>query len=529
MYLSLYRKWRPRTFSDVIGQDVITATLRNQIIADTSGHAYLFCGTRGTGKTTCAKILAKAINCENTINGDPCNECEICTGVNDGSLTDVVEIDAASNNGVENIRDIREETTYTPITARKRIYIIDEVHMLSTGAFNALLKTLEEPPAHVVFILATTELHKVPATILSRCQRYNFKRVETEEIASLVMEISKKENIEIEEKAAYMLSALADGAVRDALSLLEQCRSLNELITSEKLRTLVGLMGSGHLYKLMDCVKSRDIDAALTLLKEIYSDTKDVTNLITDILSHYRNMMMAKIVRDPKKLLNSRVYDGETLLAAAECFSMEEILYAINTMEETHIRIMRANVDRKLELECAVIKLCNPRLSATNDALLARISELEASVAAKSSFIQTKNTAKKDKAEIDKTEENIEYAEAKEDKNKFKGKEDGPYVDVEFWTQVKDSVKSAGHKILYGSFGKAKATMSGEVIRISVEDEFIFNELLTKENRDVIRNHITAVSGKTYDIKFGLDKSAKINTPFDELIQKGKEQGLIEE
>ena len=295
MYRALYRKWRPQRFEDVVGQRAIVTALKNQITADRVGHAYLFTGVRGTGKTTCAKIFAKAVNCLHPVNGDPCGECEICRGIDNGSLLDVVEMDAASNNGVDDIRDLRDETAYTPSACRYKVYIIDEVHMLSTAAFNALLKTLEEPPAHVIFILATTEIQKVPATILSRCQRYDFTRIGPEDIARRVEYIAGEEKLELTPEGVELIARLADGALRDALSSLDTCAGVTARIDADVVRRMAGVTDRSYLFRISDAIQAQDGAAALAQLAQLRQQSVDVKRLTEELIAHYRALMLAAL------------------------------------------------------------------------------------------------------------------------------------------------------------------------------------------------------------------------------------------
>lgn len=292
MYQALYRKWRPKSFADVVGQEHITETLRRQAAQGRLSHAYLFTGTRGTGKTTCAKILAKAVNCQHPVDGDPCNQCPACLGIDNGSLLDVLELDAASNNGVDQVRALRDEAVYSPASVKYRVYIIDEVHMLSISAFNALLKILEEPPAHLIFILATTELHKVPATILSRCQRFAFKRLQPRDIAARLLYVARQEDMDLTEDAAGLLSRLSDGAMRDALSLLDQCGAAGGRIDGERVLDVLGLAGNVQTAELMDCLLRRDAQSALLLLDRLYSGGKDVGALLGELSALTRDLLI---------------------------------------------------------------------------------------------------------------------------------------------------------------------------------------------------------------------------------------------
>ncbi|MBQ8646584.1 MAG: DNA polymerase III subunit gamma/tau, partial [Oscillospiraceae bacterium] len=293
MYRALYRKWRPSRFEDVVGQQAIVTALKNQVAAGRIGHAYLFTGTRGTGKTTCAKIFAKAVNCPHQVDGDPCGACDICRGIDNGSILDVVEIDAASNNGVDNIRDIRDETAYTPSECTYKVYIIDEVHMLSIAAFNALLKIMEEPPSHVIFILATTEIHKVPATILSRCQRYDFSRIQPEDIAARLRYIAGEEQIELTEEAAQLVARLADGALRDALSILDTCAGVSMQVDAELVRRMSGVTDRGYLFELSTSIHACDTADVLAQVALLRQRSVDMKRLCEELINHYRNLMLA--------------------------------------------------------------------------------------------------------------------------------------------------------------------------------------------------------------------------------------------
>ncbi len=376
MYQALYRKWRPQTFADVVGQEHITASLLGALKSGRLSHAYLFTGSRGTGKTTCAKILAKAVNCLHPVDGNPCNECEICRGIDAGSVLDVIEIDAASNNGVDNIRDLREEANYTPTQAKYRVYIIDEVHMLSTGAFNALLKTLEEPPEHVKFILATTEVHKLPATILSRCQRFDFKRIEPEDIAARLQYVAEQENLALANDAALLIARLADGALRDALSLLDRCSAYGAEITEAVVAGAAGLAGRERLFALTDAIAEGNSAAALELIQELYQNACNMERLVLDLTSHFRNMMILKTVSDYGNLVVCPQNELEKLKQQATHFSLARILNIMDVLSETAMRL-KGGANRRSTVEVAVLRLANPKLDTDASALLSRISELE--------------------------------------------------------------------------------------------------------------------------------------------------------
>ena len=376
MYQALYRKWRPRTFDDVVGQEHVTDTLKNQIINGRLSHAYLFIGTRGTGKTSCAKILAKAVNCEHPENGNPCNKCNSCLGIDDGSIMDVVELDAASNNGVDNVRALRDEAIYSPAVVKKRVYIIDEVHMLSSSAFNALLKILEEPPEHLLFILATTELHKVPATILSRCQRHCFKRIEPNLLAKRICYVAEQENMKIEPNAAELLARLADGSLRDGLSLLDQCSGNND-ITTQSVLSAMGLAGKLRVAELLDAISNGDTAKSISIFGGLWSDGKAPSTLLSELNSLLRDILMLKVAPSGGGELLSGGFDKITLQGFAKRMTPEELICDIDSIQ-AHIGSLRDGRDPKTTAELCIIGLCEPELGDSIDSLKKRIAKLEA-------------------------------------------------------------------------------------------------------------------------------------------------------
>ena len=359
MYRALYRKWRPQRFEDVVGQRAIVTALKNQITANRVGHAYLFTGVRGTGKTTCAKIFAKAVNCLHPVNGDPCGECEICKGIDNGSILDVVEMDAASNNGVDDIRDLRDETAYTPSACKYKVYIIDEVHMLSTAAFNALLKTLEEPPAHVIFILATTEIQKVPATILSRCQRYDFTRIGPEDIARRVEYIAGEEKLELTPDGAELIARLADGALRDALSILDTCAGVTAKIDADVVRRMAGVTDRSYLFRISDALEAQDGAAALAQLAQLRQQSVDVKRLTEELIAHYRALMLAALPGGQALLSGVSPEEEAQYLEKGPQLGQRDAIRAIRTLGNALEHMTRGS-DQRIELELALFSLSEP-------------------------------------------------------------------------------------------------------------------------------------------------------------------------
>ena len=377
MYQALYRKYRPQTFDDMVGQQAVTQTLKTQLQSGRLSHAYLFTGSRGTGKTSSAKILAKAVNCLNPQDGNPCNCCEACRSIDSGSCMDVLEIDAASNNGVDNVRDLRDDAVYTPSQVKMRVYIIDEVHMLSISAFNALLKIIEEPPEHLLFILATTELHKVPATILSRCQRFSFRRINQEDIAARLQYVAYQENIDLDDSAARVLARLADGGLRDGLSLLDQCASATTGdLTAEKVYACLGIAGIQECGKLMEHIADHDTKSALSLLNRFYAEGKDMGALMDEMACLARDFMIIKTAPKEGIGMLSGVASDQQVRQLADRFSNAELVRMLALIQQTAQGFTRST-SRRLDAELCILNLCQPELSLEADALNARLNRLE--------------------------------------------------------------------------------------------------------------------------------------------------------
>jgi DNA polymerase-3 subunit gamma/tau len=376
LYQALYRKWRPRTFDEVVGQEHITETLKRQVAADRLSHAYLFTGTRGTGKTTCAKILSRAVNCEHPVNGSPCNQCPACLGIENGSILDVLELDAASNNGVDQVRALRDEAVYTPAAVKKRVYIVDEVHMLSTAAFNALLKILEEPPAHLMFILATTELHKVPATIKSRCQQFSFKRLLPTEISARLSYVCTQEHIALSSDAAALLARLADGGMRDALSLLDQCAGYSETVDVPQVLEALGLAGNVETARLMQAIAQGDAAAALETLNRLYAAGKELRSLLGELSALTRDLLIRKTAPQGGAALLTGGYDEGTMRALSELLSPARLLQMLSVLQVTTADLGRS-ANPRTDAELCLIRLCDPTLDGSAAGLTARIERLE--------------------------------------------------------------------------------------------------------------------------------------------------------
>ena len=380
MHQALYRTWRPTTFSDVSGQDHITSVLKYEVENAKFSHAYLFCGSRGTGKTTCAKILAKAVNCESPINGNPCNKCASCLAIDSGSTTDVLEMDAASNNGVDNIRDIRDEVVYTPSLLKYRVYIVDEVHMLSASAFNALLKTLEEPPSHVVFILATTELHKLPATIISRCQRFDFRRITVSDIMARLAYIAQKEGIEVENDALRLVAKYSQGGMRDAISLFELCAGNRSRLQVSDVTDTVGTIPSDIISALLSAVAEKNFDYIFSVVDEIVKSSKDISVFFDDLIAYCRNMLVCKTASAPEAYLDLTEVEKTQLKSTSDLFTKETVLYFIRLLSDAIFMMQKSGYTKRYIAEMTLIRMGDETLDMSSDAITSRLSKLETKI-----------------------------------------------------------------------------------------------------------------------------------------------------
>lgn len=546
MYQALYRKYRPKNFDDVVGQEHITVTLKQEISSGRVGHAYLFTGSRGTGKTTCSKIIAKAVNCPNQQDGNPCGVCDICKGIDDGSILDVTEIDAASNNGVDNIRQLREEANFTPAVTKYRVYIIDETHMLSVGAFNALLKIMEEPPEHVIFILATTEVHKIPATILSRCQRFDFRRIDPKVIAERVKYVCQQENILIDEDAASLIARLAEGGMRDALSLLDVCRSnarnpedQQEHITAEHVRSSAGLAMSDCLFSIADAVLKQDVPAILKEIDTMFLNSIDFEKMCVQLISHYRGLMMAKALKSPADFVPGLSQDIQALTEQASRYSMGQILYSLTVLQDTLSRMSKTSQTRT-ELEMAVIKLSNPSLDRSVDAILARLSKLEnqlksGMVSIASSAAQTAQVSVK-KPSADTVNQTAQPVAAPGVTST------APSVDIqplpspskkevsifEEWPQVLDALRHTNNA-LHGALINTTAYRYQEIILIDCDNPLFLEMIRTNEYaKKSIHQALIAGSGRDWRIgPFKKDQyEAKKDDPLEDILSTAQNLGV---
>ena len=511
-YTALYRKFRPLTFSEIVGQEHITKTLRNQIIAGRVGHAYLLNGGRGTGKTSAAKILARAINCLNPKDGEPCNECEICKGAINGSLTDIVEMDAASNNSVEDIRSIREEVNFLPTKAKYRVYIIDEVHMLSTGAFNALLKTLEEPPEHVKFILATTEPQKLPATILSRCQRFDYKRISNENIIKRLNIVCEKSNIEITKEALNIIAVLSEGAMRDALSILERCIQDGEnKIDEDKIRDLVGIPKITYVHKITESIIQYDVDKALENVDTVLNEGKDITNLLWEMIKYVKDILVYK---SSKKVELYNEEELKKLKELSELVSKERLIDLVYQLSQLESDI-KWSTQKTVMFQAGIIKMCNKQLATTDSNIEERIEKIEkylksGKLITSNTTMQAQNTQANINAQrmqvnsnipIDNTPKAVNVSRNTDNNiKKFSNKSE------EYWPQIVKDLKQSGKIVLYTNLMNTRAK---EINDMTVGIEFpngmtsFGKAVLEKpENIREISNLVSIACGKEMQIKY---------------------------
>lgn len=554
MYRVLYRKWRPTVFTDVSGQEHITSTLQNEVSSGRLNHAYLFTGSRGTGKTTCAKILAKAVNCLNPQNGNPCGECEICKGIDDGSILDIVEMDAASNRKIDDIRQIIDEVQFKPTKCKYRVYIVDEVHMLTQEAFNALLKTLEEPPEHVIFILATTEVHKLPQTIRSRCQRFDFHRIPPRAIADRVEYVVSQENAEITDSAALMLASVADGALRDALSLLDSCLAVSSHIDEEVVRNAAGLVNNSYLFELATAIINKNPSKSLEIVGRLYSESKDMARLCDELVEHFRALMLIKTIKNPRDILIMSDDEFEQAVAQSDYLSLADIVFYMDVLSKAYQRMGKGTGDRT-ELEMALVKLSASELDGTIEALTARVTALEKAVKRgitvnyaqppqQSQGVQTEQPQ-----QAVPKQETVEdpFAQPETEHKKAPVAKPAPEVKpvvqrasvnldelydnaVPFtrWVEVVNSLKSVSRSIA-AAFAGSTAYESGNYLLIDTNNELAFDLLRQNGRRAEIKSALLELTGKNYSLgpyKRSTPKKEEKTDPLNSLVQSLEGSGV---
>ena len=506
MHKALYRAYRPQNFEDVVGQEHIIRTLKNQIENNNVGHAYLFSGTRGTGKTSTAKIFARAVNCENSTNQEPCNECEVCKDILNDNIMDVVEIDAASNNSVDDIRELRENVKYSPTKAKYKVYIIDEVHMLSQGAFNALLKTLEEPPSYIIFILATTEPHKIPATILSRCQRFDFKRVTVKDMTARMQKICNEENIVVEDKALNLVARNSQGALRDALSILDQCISFGDnKIEYKDVVELLGTVNVEQLFELAKCIIEQDTRQSLQILNEFVIWGKDIRNLINDLIDHFRNLMVCKVSSDLEEIISLPEETIEQLKLQAKYVDINDLIRILNILSTTQDQ-MRSSSNPRILAEVTMMKIAQPMFDESKEALIKRIENLEKIIESGEIKVNTQSISQNNVASIVKEEESVEEVEYEQVKS-----EDVKLIESS-WKKIRQVIKDAKQVPLSVLLGDVSSfNVYDNVLYLIYKDGYAFaKKKLCEENTiSYIENVIRETISRSFNIKVILESEVK--------------------
>lgn len=532
IYKALYRKWRPKSFDDVLSQPHITATLKNQIKNDKTAHAYLFTGSRGTGKTTCARIFAKAVNCPEHDNGNPCLECSICQDADDFSLSDIIEIDAASNSRVDDIRSLRDAAVYTPERCRYKVYIIDEVHMLSTAAFNALLKIMEEPPEFVKFILATTELHKVPATIVSRCQRFDFHRIQVSDITQRLMFIASRENIELEENAAQLIARLSDGGMRDALSLLDQCAACSEHISCDTVSDAAGVAGRESLFDIIEASAKKDMPSALAVADRLYAMSKDMQKLCTELTEQFRNLMLLKVCPENKNLLSCMPDETERLTEISARFTLNDIMSDLSILQECTEK-MAKSVNRRVELEMCLIKLCSGQISQKtidNSQIYDKIKQSDSNAVRTNVQPQpvqpTVSAVTEEKTAVrQNTADSVQNAasSADVDMSKLRASDFHPLAE---WLEILDVLRQSNPAVS-GALKDSRAFVFKNIMLIDSKNKFFLKIFKEKNNAEALNRAVVSVMGKAYVIRAKCSAAAAVEEKkADNLIEKALNSGI---
>lgn len=531
MYQALYRKYRPQTFDEVVGQMGVTQTLKAQLQSGRLSHAYLFTGSRGTGKTSCAKILAKAVNCLSPVDGNPCNRCSACRSIDSGTCMDVLEIDAASNNGVDNVRDLRDDAIYTPAEVRTRVYIIDEVHMLSLSAFNALLKIIEEPPAHLLFILATTELHKVPATILSRCQRFAFRRLSPEDVARRVLDVANREGIALTQEAAQLLARLADGALRDGLSLLDQCASAAAgPVTAEAVDQCLGIAGERKAAAFLEAAANRDPKTALELFDRLYADGKDVAALLDELCALTRDLLVLKTAPKSGVAMLSGICSDQEVLALQNRFVPAELVRMLRVLQKTMAGFTRSG-GRRMDGELCLLELCEPSLALDAQALDARLSRLEdlaASGAVRAEEPIQRAPAPPPEAEDLPWEQERPMPEDKDAPPELAAAEPAP---MGFWIELAEKIRAELPPPLSGFFapnGPVEGTVEGELLELRCANAFTQQMVGKPEVLELVGRQAAVLLGRKLTVQAtDLQARPASNENLQQLLEFGRAHGDI--
>ena len=536
-YTALYREWRPKNFDDVVGQEHITTTLKNEILNDRIAHAYLFCGTRGTGKTSTAKVMAKALNCLNPQDGEPCNECEMCRKINEGLAIDVTELDAASNNGIEKIRDIIDDTKYPPQEAKYKVYIMDEVHMLSVGAVNAFLKTLEEPPKNVIFILATTDPQKLPITILSRCQRFDFKRINQKEICARLQKITDAQNVKYDLKSLELIARVCDGAMRDALSILDQAIAMGDNeINYDDLVSILGLVTNEYLFDIANSIMDRNVEKSMIIIENMVYAGKDIQLFIKELIGHFRNLLMIKVTNNPEEVLDMSLENIAIVKEQGRKIRVEEIMRAIRILQEAETNA-KASKQSRLYLELAVIKMCKIEYDTSSEVMLARINRLESALksgkiqvvssgeqnsvnkVAHSNVQQTRNTVVQSRSTVSQGTNNLRSEELDINVNSHLTIDDVGRA----WTEILEKFKAKRAMIIYASIVTAKPlTLKNGVLTLEYEAIYAFNKarLEKPEYRVAVNEVFSEVLGDKVVVNYVVQEESKVQQDTESILKE---------
>ncbi|NFH81234.1 DNA polymerase III subunit gamma/tau [Clostridium botulinum] len=532
-YTALYREWRPKTFNDVVGQEHITTTLKNEILNDRIAHAYLFCGTRGTGKTSTAKVMAKALNCFNLQDGEPCNECEMCKKINEGLSMDVTELDAASNNGIDRIRDIIDDTKYPPQEGKYKIYILDEVHMLSGGAVNAFLKTLEEPPSNVIFILATTDPQKLPITILSRCQRFDFKRINQKEIADRLRKITEAQNINVDDKSLDLIARVADGAMRDSLSILDQAIAMGDNnIKYDDLISILGLVTNEYLFDITNSIVDRNIEKAMVIIDKLVFSGKDIHLFIKDLIGHFRNLLMVKVSNTPEEILDMSLENIELIKEQGTKIRIEEIMRGIRILQEGEAN-SKVSKQSRLYLELSIIKMCKIEYDTSSEVMLARINKLEENIKSGKIQLVSNNQIHENIASNDKSSSNKVKAQEKQIKKEPSVVKDEANVNVNSsltidnikraWSEILEAFKAKRAMVVYASIVTARPyKFENGVATMLYEASYAFNkERLEKlEYKKLVNEVFSEVLKDKIMVRYEVEDNKSDESSKEELLKQ---------
>ncbi|NFO05263.1 DNA polymerase III subunit gamma/tau [Clostridium botulinum] len=532
-YTALYREWRPKTFNDVVGQEHITTTLKNEILNDRIAHAYLFCGTRGTGKTSTAKVMAKALNCFNLQDGEPCNECEMCKKINEGLSMDVTELDAASNNGIDRIRDIIDDTKYPPQEGKYKIYILDEVHMLSGGAVNAFLKTLEEPPSNVIFILATTDPQKLPITILSRCQRFDFKRINQKEIADRLRKITEAQNVNVDDKSLDLIARVADGAMRDSLSILDQAIAMGDNnIKYDDLISILGLVTNEYLFDITNSIVDRNIEKAMVIIDKLVFSGKDIHLFIKDLIGHFRNLLMVKVSNTPEEILDMSLENIELIKEQGTKIRIEEIMRGIRILQEGEAN-SKVSKQSRLYLELSIIKMCKIEYDTSSEVMLARINKLEENIKSGKIQLVSNNQIHENIASNDNASSNKVKAQEKQIKKEPSVVKDEANVNVNSsltidnikrsWSEILEAFKAKRAMVVYASIVTARPyKFENGVATMLYEASYAFNkERLEKlEYKKLVNEVFSEVLKDKIMVRYEVEDNKSDESSKEELLKQ---------